>query len=1056
MVPFSAPTTSQLVRGDQLPVSERRLLAILPLALQASNLIGSSDDVSMEIQGSPFLSTPYAKQLLFGIANNFAGMEDLSYSDVWESLKAKAGAELLKFLHQLPPSSQASRAVVEKLFQCAIEANDTAAVEIFLESPEIGIDANKVVCRSRESGKVTALEFAASHEQIQVVGVLLRHGADVNKSIEPLDHWGNQCGGALAHFLYEGRYSYTPPPPQRIRNMVEGRRLQLVDLLLHHGAIVDASIVSMALEYPPSSGLLERLLLTGRANDHIEWAKSRIFHKAIEIMDDGAATRLCQVLVQNRLVLEILRGEPMESAYPNGRLERQPRHFLDSAVLRANLSVAKTLLDEYDFPITETTLTYAVRSQGMELVQLLLERGAMADPAPVAIDDIRPGKSYEVTPLSEAIRLKRAGIVKLLEQHGAFLQIKEVTRYRAALVAAFHAGDFGMANRLLELHGPHTSKILGDGLIEAIRLNQSKFALRLLELGANPNTNEKLNALSLALRKRKSQLIRALLDSPDIDLVADYNDSYNRPCAAQFSPLFEAVKHGDRSLIMELIMAGAPVNASAGSITPLIMAVRANDKELVELLLRFGASVNFSVEGDVKGYGIRHAVDDSVSSNESEVDSGENNIDVDFTANNDVPLNESEFDFGFEDGVDLDENEINYGENDVDFGEDDVYSNNDIDPDEDSVSSDGSGVDPPPIQVMTPLIAGVMNGDIDMISFLLFNGADSSDASALAEAVYMQNPEIMDILLERFHESYPRGKADYGLEAMRIAVRRGDLPLVAKLLVNGVGTPLISALEGKDIMWDYNKKTPFVEVIEQDGDTGFAIFRMMLDAMIERYTAATLNAIVYRRRWDPEHSFDRLENETALLVAVKAQKFDKVQLLVEMGADVNRSTVLGVKRTPLQKAAEVGDFKIAEYLINRGADVNAPPAGSGGATALQFACIYGCAGIVDLLLRNGADPDAAPARSEGRTALEGAAEHGRLDTVAILLNAGVKVDSDYRPQFERAIKRAQEAGHFAVVDLLVRGSRLRQECGLRNSDEGGNYLVTSEKGFGEEFIYWES
>jgi hypothetical protein len=83
VVPFSAPQASQLVRGDQLPVSERRLLAILPLALHTSNLIGPSDDVSMAIQGSSFLYTPQAKLLLFGIANNFAGMEDLSYSDVW-------------------------------------------------------------------------------------------------------------------------------------------------------------------------------------------------------------------------------------------------------------------------------------------------------------------------------------------------------------------------------------------------------------------------------------------------------------------------------------------------------------------------------------------------------------------------------------------------------------------------------------------------------------------------------------------------------------------------------------------------------------------------------------------------------------------------------------------------------------------------------------------------------------------------------------------------------------------------------------------------------------
>jgi ankyrin repeat protein len=1056
MVPFSAPTTSQLVRGDQLPVSERRLLAILPLALQSSNLIRSSDDVSMAIQGSPFLSTPYAKLLLFGIANNFAGMEDLSYSDVWESLKANTGAELLKFLHQLPPSNQASRAVVEKLFQCAIEANDTAAVEIFLESPEIGIDANKVVCRSRESGKATALEFAASRGQIQVVGVLLRHGADVNKSIKPSFQRGENGSGALVRALFWRCPAPPPPPPptlppQYIRNAAEGQKLQLVDLLLRHGAIVNASIVRSALAYSLGPGLLERLLFSGRADDHIEWAKSRMFHDAIAVLDNGAATRLCQVLVQNRLVLEILRGEPIKSAYQNHYNNRRPLHFLDVVVLRANISVAKTLLVEYDFPITETTLVYAVRSEGMELVQLLLERGAMADPAPVATYGILRGKSYEATPLSEAIRLKRDGIVKLLEEHGAFLQIKEATRYRAAFVAAFHAGDIGMANRLLELHSHPTSIILGDGLIEAIRLNEDKLALRLLELGADPNTGERVNALSLALRKRKSKLIRALLDSPDIDLAARY-DLDREPWPRQFSPLFEAIKLGDRSLIMELIMAGAPVDARAGSITPLIMAVTANNKELVELLLRFGASVNFSGEGEVERYDIRHAIYDSVSSNESEVDSGENSIEVDsgesevdFGVNNNVPLNESEFDFGFEDDVDLDESEVNYGE-------DDVYSDNDVDSGEDSVNSDESDVDPPRIQVMTPLIAGVMNGDIDMILFLLSNGADPSDASALAEAVYMRNLEIMDVLLEKFHQSYPRGKVDYGLEAMRIAVRRGDLPQVAKLLANGVGTPLISALEGKGVTWNDDEKTPFVEAIEQDGETGFAIFRMMLDAMIERNTAATLNAIVYRRRWYP----GKLENETALLVAVKAQNFDKVQLLVEMGADVNRSTVLGVKRTPLQKAAEVGDFRIAEYLINRGADVNAPPAGSGGATALQFACIYGCAGIVDLLLRNGADPDAAPARSEGRTALEGAAEHGRLDTVAILLNAGVKVDNDHRPQFERAIKRAQEAGHFAVVDLLVRDSRLRQEWGLRNSDEGGNCLVTSEEGFGEEFIYWES
>jgi ankyrin repeat protein len=1025
----------------------------------------------MAIQESPSLYTPHAKLLLFSIANNFAGMEDLSYPDIWESLQAKAGAELLKFLHQLPPSSQASRAVVEKLFQCAIEADDTAAVEIILTSPEIRINANEVVCRSRERGRETALEFAASCGQIQMVRVLLDRGADVNKCIESFEYEGESYSGALARSLHWGYYvCHSPHHP--LRYVASDRIFQLVDLLLRHGAVVNTSIISLALD-SGSVLALERLLLAGRAGDYVEWVKSGWFHRAVAAIGNEAVIRLCQVLVQNRLVLDILREQPTKPPLCNPS-ESLPVHFLDVAVLRENISIAKTLIIEYDFHIRETTLIYAVHSGGMEMLQFLLERGAMADPDPISIINNLPNISYNATPLSEAIRLKRAGIVKLLEEHGALRQIKEANRYRAALVAAFYAGDVGMANRLLELHGPHTPEILGYGLVEAIQLDQSNLALRLLELGASLNSSERVDALGLAIQKKESKLMRALLDSSDIDLAAPY-ESGESSFPTQYSPLFEAVKRGDRSLIMELIMAGAPVNAHTYSKTPLAMAVRANDRELVELLLRFGASVNFSVEA-FGNYDLRYEIDDSfydsVSSNESEVDSGQNNIDVDlgesegdFTANNDAPLNESD--------IDLFENEVNYGENNVYFGGYDVYLDNDIDPDQDSVGSDEDGASsagdvgrtfievttsrvgpprpPPPMEVMTPLVAGIMNGDIDMISFLLSNGADPSDASALAKAVYMQNSEITDVLLRKFRESYPRGKAVYGLEAMRIAVRRGDLPLVAKLLANGIGTPLISALAVKYAWRDGSRKTPFAEAIEQGGETGFAIFRMMLDAMIERNTAASLNAIIYRRKWD-----SILENETALLVAIKAQNFDKVQLLVEVGADVNRSTAHGVKRTPLQKAAEVGDFRISEYLINRGANVNAPPAGSGGATALQCACIYGYAGIVDLLLQNGADLDAAPARFEGRTALEGAAEHGRLDTVAILLNAGVKVDGDHRPQFERAIERAQEGGHLAVVDLLVRDSRLRQECEPRDSDKGGSCLVTSKGGFEEEFICWES
>jgi hypothetical protein len=433
MVPFSAPRTSQLMRGDQLPVSERHLQAILPLALRTSNLIGPSDEASMAIQESPFLYTPYAKLLLFSIANNFAGMEDLSYPDVWESLKAKAGAELLKFLHQLPPSSQANRAVVEKLFQCAIEADDTAAVEILLTSPEIRINANQVVCRSRERGREAALEFAVSCGRIQMARVLLYHGADVNKCIESFTYEGESYSGALARSLHREYRARRLPrllhPP--IRNVAKDRTFQLVDLLLRHGAAVDASIIILALD-SGSVLALERLLLAGRAGDYIEWAKSGWaksgwFHRAVAAMGNEALIRLCQVLVQNRLVLDILREEPTKSQFWNPS-ESLPVHFLDMVVLRENISIVKTLIIEYDFHISETTLIYAAHSGGMEMLQFLFERGAMADPAPIAAYNLLPNTSYMATPLSEAIRLKRAGIVKLLEEHGALRQIKEATR----------------------------------------------------------------------------------------------------------------------------------------------------------------------------------------------------------------------------------------------------------------------------------------------------------------------------------------------------------------------------------------------------------------------------------------------------------------------------------------------------------------------------------------------------------------------------------------------------------------------------------------------------
>ncbi|MCJ1460992.1 hypothetical protein MMC28_011374, partial [Mycoblastus sanguinarius] len=134
--------------------------------------------------------------------------------------------------------------------------------------------------------------------------------------------------------------------------------------------------------------------------------------------------------------------------------------------------------------------------------------------------------------------------------------------------------------------------------------------------------------------------------------------------------------------------------------------------------------------------------------------------------------------------------------------------------------------------------------------------------------------------------------------------------------------------------------------------------------------------------------------------------------------DVNWPATRGVKRTPLQRVAEIGDFEAAQTLIDHGAYVNAPPAQRGGGTALQFAAIGGYLGIAELLLQNGADVNAPPSKVYGRNALEGAAEYRRIDMLKLLFNAGIKIHGCDRSHYESALTLAQENGHMATRRYL--------------------------------------
>ena len=304
----------------------------------------------------------------------------------------------------------------------------------------------------------------------------------------------------------------------------------------------------------------------------------------------------------------------------------------------------------------------------------------------------------------------------------------------------------------------------------------------------------------------------------------------------------------------------------------------------------------------------------------------------------------------------------------------------------------------------SPLSEAAQNGDSEMITLLLDRGADPNDSQALLEAVTGSH-ELVHVLLQAFHKRYPNGKRGYGVNALRAAISRGDLTIIESIWLR--------ADNGYNSYYFYQalETTPLATAISKcEGES-------RREAELLLRLGADPNSIV-ERGCIPGHVPSMIPQITALLAAINTRSIPMIQLFLTHKADVNRPAIHGIRRTPLQQAAEIGNFDIVTLLLNHGADINARPARSGGGTALQLAAIKGWVGIASLLLENGADVNALPATVNGRTALEGAAEWGRPDIVKLLLNKGVKLDGEGYFYFKSALRLAKENKHLAVVQLL--------------------------------------
>ena len=113
---------------------------------------------------------------------------------------------------------------------------------------------------------------------------------------------------------------------------------------------------------------------------------------------------------------------------------------------------------------------------------------------------------------------------------------------------------------------------------------------------------------------------------------------------------------------------------------------------------------------------------------------------------------------------------------------------------------------------------------------------------------------------------------------------------------------------------------------------------------------------------------------TALTQAVRAGLLETTRLLLEAGADVNRSAADG--RRPLMLAARGGSDELVRLLLDKGAEIDGRNP-KDGTTALMWAANNGLKSIIEHLIERGADPSIAA--NDGWTAGEAARMAGHMD-----------------------------------------------------------------------------
>ncbi len=295
----------------------------------------------------------------------------------------------------------------------------------------------------------------------------------------------------------------------------------------------------------------------------------------------------------------------------------------------------------------DTALTTAISKDDKNMVELLINAGV----------DVNLKNSLGNSPISLAMKLGNSQIIKMLLKHGATLpkplsnmlsailsgdkaQVEhliaqdddcygEIEVNRPALIWAADIGNFELVELFLNYPNHRNDVMYWDSsdargktvLMFAADKGHAKIVELLLKKGARVNTQgpKRLTALMMASKNGhkgcvalllahganihdkdmfgRSALMRAISHDQKEIVELLLRAGADNVISPFHSPLCNAAKKGNATLIEMLLNHGADINRPAGQNTPLNQAIRAGSKEAVALLLSKGAVLDNAFSG---------------------------------------------------------------------------------------------------------------------------------------------------------------------------------------------------------------------------------------------------------------------------------------------------------------------------------------------------------------------------------------------------------------------------------------------------------------------------